>query len=71
MTINDAVSQKIKKAREAAGVSQAKVARRCGWSQSYYWNVENGRVRISVEMACQVARALEVKVVEWLPEDCR
>lgn len=53
----------LKQRREAAGLTQAELARRCGCSANYIWDLENGRRPASNEMEVKFRRVLGEKAV--------
>ena len=52
-------------ARKAAGLGQSRLAARCYYEQSTIANVEQGRARMSLNLAKAVGKALNVSVA-WL-----
>ncbi len=62
------LGRKIRRIREAQGLSQRRFALMVGLGQAYLSDVENGRCNIGFENLCKIADGLEVKVSE-LTED--
>lgn len=58
------MSNALKQARLAAGLTQAALAARVGLSRSAYVNIERGRKRPSLEVAIRLATALGRPVEE-------
>lgn len=52
----------IKRKRVAAGYTQRTFAPIAGTNQSYLWEVETGRVNVSIDVLCRIADALDVPV---------
>ncbi len=52
---------KIRKAREAAGLTQAEVAAKAGINVSYYAEIERGEVNPSVDKLHSILKVLKVK----------
>lgn len=64
--------EKIKKARERAGVTAASLAERLGWSRAKVSSIETGRRRLAFEDAEAIADALDIEIGdlvsgEWVP----
>lgn len=63
----ETVGQRIKRLREALGISQAELATRCGWaSQSRIGNYETDSRKVNVEDAVVIASALKVSPGELI-----
>jgi SOS-response transcriptional repressor LexA len=66
-TLQEVIGERLKKLREAAGLSQAQLAKLCEWgSQSRIGNYELGNRKISAEDALVLARVLKVSPGELL-----
>jgi len=50
---------KLKAARKAAGLTQVEIAKRLGISDSFYSQLENGKRRLSLKMALDIAAILK------------
>jgi transcriptional regulator with XRE-family HTH domain len=55
------LGNKLRKAREHAGMSQADLAKKADISTNYYAEVERGEKRISYEKLQSVLKALNIK----------
>ena len=58
--MNDSIAQRIKRIRGVAGISQAKLAEACGWSQSRVGNYEAGTREPSFADIESMAKAMRV-----------
>lgn len=66
-TLQEVIGERLKNLREAAGLSQAQLAKLCEWgSQSRIGNYELGNRKISAEDALVLARVLKVSPGELL-----
>lgn len=50
---------KLKEAREAAGLTQLEIAKKLGISDSFYSQIENGKRRLSLKIALDIAAILK------------
>lgn len=50
---------KLKEAREAAGLTQLEISKKLGISDSFYSQIENGKRRLSLKMALDIAAILK------------
>ena len=57
---------KIKRLREAQGLSQRRFALMVGVSPTYLWVVEAGRSNVGFSMLCRIADGLDISVSELL-----
>lgn len=64
--MNESIAQRIKRIRGVAGISQAKLAEACGWSQSRVGNYEAGTREPSFADIESMAKALRVDKSELL-----
>ena len=62
------IGRRLRRAREAAELSQEAVGRRVGLSRASIANIEAGRQRFAVDTVYQLANALHVDVLDLLPE---
>lgn len=63
------VGDRIKKAREAAGLGQKELATMVGMNQSFLSQVETGRRGASIETLDKIARALKIPPSSLMEED--
>lgn len=56
------LSERVKEARQAAGLSQAEVAKEIGVTQPAYCYIENGEKQPSLPVAKQLAKILRVSL---------
>jgi transcriptional regulator with XRE-family HTH domain len=61
------VGQEVRRARKAAGLTQAEVAARLNTSPTYITNVEAGRVNLTLGQLTRVAAAIGADVQVRLP----
>lgn len=61
------VGGEVRRAREAAGLTQAVVARRLGTSPSYVANLEAGRLNLTIGQLARIADALGADLRVSLP----
>ncbi len=61
------VAEKVKKAREEAGLSQEELAHQAGIYRTYIGHIENGRYSPSSYILYKIAKTLKVKVDALLP----
>lgn len=52
------IGKAIRRARQAAGLTQTALARRCGTTQRWLSELENGKPRAELELALRVMREL-------------
>jgi len=62
------LGKNIKMMRVYKDQSQAELSFKSGLDQSYLSRVENGTVNVTVVKLCQIAKAIECKVIELIPE---
>lgn len=65
------VGQQIRISREIAGMTQVKLAKRLGVSQSDYCRIESGEVRCSLFQFCTIAEVLEVSLMDLLGDSMK
>lgn len=58
-------NKRLQAAREAAGLRQTDLARKCNYAVATVGNVEKGRARVSLDFAVVVAKELHVSAA-WL-----
>lgn len=61
------IGEKIKLARQRAGVTQAEVAEKAGLNTNYYARVERGDATATIEAVQKIAKALNVTSADILP----
>lgn len=61
--------QQVRKHRKQKNISQEKLALICNIDRSYMGRIERGEVNITLERIYEIARVLEVSVIELLPTD--
>jgi transcriptional regulator with XRE-family HTH domain len=64
--IDKELGEKIRKAREKAGLTQAEVATKAGINVSYYAEIERGEVNPSVKKLRDIAKVLKLKSFDIL-----
>lgn len=57
--------ERLRAARQAIGIGQRKLAKRCYYTQSTVANVENGQIKMSMALARAAAKELHVSAA-WL-----
>lgn len=57
--------ERLRAARQAVGIGQKRLAKRCYYTQSTVANVENGQIKMSMALASAVAKELHVSAA-WL-----
>jgi DNA-binding XRE family transcriptional regulator len=62
-----AVGARIRKLREARGVSQEEAARLAGIDRSYYGRIERGVINVSAVFLLKIARMLHCPVGSFFP----
>lgn len=62
------IGERIKSARERAGLSQAKLAKKLEMSRASIVNIEAGRQRAPVHILWQIAEALSTEVALMIPK---
>jgi transcriptional regulator with XRE-family HTH domain len=62
------LGKRIRSFREAAGISQERLALACGLDRSYMGRIERGEVNITVMSLYQIAHSLNCSALELLPE---
>lgn len=62
MDISGRIAERVRRFREALGITQAEVGRRCGWTQQSFQNKESGKRKITLEEAIAISRALGVDI---------
>lgn len=60
------LGEKIRKAREKAGLTQQQVADQAGINVSYYAEIERGEVNPSIDKLHDIARVLKLKTFDIL-----
>ncbi len=65
--LSEKVGNKIRSAREKAGISQEELSARAGFYRTYVGHVEVGRYTPSVYTIYKIAKALKVDSSELLP----
>ena len=58
----------IKVHRDAAKMSQERLAQMCGLHRNYMWQVEQGKYSVSVKTLASIASALDVRASTLLSE---
>lgn len=66
MITKKAIAKRIKKTREAQGITQAQLAKKLGVSQSDVSKIESGSRDIGVVLLNKVARILDVDLMELI-----
>ena len=56
-------------ARKARGWSQTEVAERAGTSQAYLADIEGGKISVSLKMLSRLARAYELPLTYFTPNE--
>lgn len=64
--VEEALSERVARLRKERGFSQTELAERIGIIQALVSDYENGKLRLTAEMAIRFARALEVSTDELL-----
>lgn len=64
--IYQAVGAKIRMVRDALGIDQGEIAKRCGMSRPSIANIEAGRQRIMLDQLETICRALGVSVKHFM-----
>ena len=67
--IGRAIGRRIAEARRKAGLTQAQLAERLGWSRDTLINYENGRRTLAVERLIAIAEAFDLPPATLLIED--
>lgn len=62
-----AVGARIRKLREAKGISQEEAARLAGIDRSYYGRIERGLINVSAVFLLKIARMLHCPVGSFFP----
>jgi DNA-binding XRE family transcriptional regulator len=62
-----AVGARVRKLREAKGVSQEEAARLAGIDRSYYGRIERGLINVSAVFLLKIARMLRCPVGSFFP----
>lgn len=62
------LGQNIRKVRKGRGLSQEKLALMCGVDRSYMGRIERGEVNITVLKLYDIAKVLNVNLVNLLPK---
>lgn len=57
---------RIRQLREDKNVSQRQLALMTGTSRSYLWKLEGGKADVGIDVLCRIARALDVKVRDFI-----
>ncbi len=60
------LGEKLRKAREKAGLTQAELAEKAGLNGSYYAEIERGEVNPSVDKLHDIAQVLKLKTFDIL-----
>lgn len=68
-SVQQLIARNVRRARKQLGLSQAAVAARCGFSDSFVSEVERGRKYPSAEALERIARALGLRPYQLLLED--
>lgn len=55
----------IRERREQLGISQKKLAERCGVAQSTICDIEQGRINPSLKLAVKIAQVLKVENIKF------
>lgn len=63
--------EKLKKLRRKKGYTGAEIARRCGISKSFYWQIENDDRRLSYDLAFKIAEIFETTPDKIFYEDMK
>jgi DNA-binding XRE family transcriptional regulator len=61
------IAQKVKNAREEAGLSQEELAHQAGIYRTYIGHIENGRYSPSAYIIYKIAKVLKVNLNDLLP----
>lgn len=61
------IAEKVKKAREEAGLSQEELAHQAGIYRTYIGHIENGRYSPSAYILYKIAKVLNIKAVDLFP----
>lgn len=64
------VGQNIRRARLRRGFRQIDVNERIGVNYRHYQNIEAGRVNLTIEMLCRLARLFQVRLEELVRDVC-
>jgi transcriptional regulator with XRE-family HTH domain len=64
-----AVGARIRKLREAKGISQEEAARLAGIDRSYYGRIERGLINVSAVFLLKIAQMLRCPVGAFFPPD--
>ena len=62
-----ALGETIRQRREGQGLSQDRLAKMVGSSNSHIWRIEKGRVGVGIDDLARIAEALDTKVRDLLP----
>lgn len=57
---------RIRQLREDREISQRQLALMTGTSRSYLWKLESGKADVGIDVLCRIARALDVKVRDFI-----
>ena len=68
-SVGRVIGRRIAEARRKAGLTQAQLAERLGWSRDALINYEHGRRTLAVERLIAIAEALDVPAATLLIED--
>lgn len=63
------IGEKIKRMREAKGLTASQLARRVGVPHATIWNIENGKRRPGIKVLPGLSRALNISIDELLQEE--
>ena len=67
--LHQVIARNVRQARKRAGLSQADVATRCGFSDSYMSEIERGRTNPSTEVLERIAQTLGLRPYQLLLEE--
>lgn len=63
------MNKKLKKIRTEKGITSEQMAKKLGISKPFYSQIENGRRRLSYDMALRIGKILKMKPDELFYED--
>ena len=65
-TIHRTLGRNVQELREAAGMSQERLAKLCGLSRSYLSLIEGARVNVTLGAVVRIARVFDVEAIDLL-----
>lgn len=69
--LDDAIAVRVTSRRKARGISQQVLAHKLGVSFQQVQKYESGENRIAASRLIRLARALECKIIDFIPEEDR